>query len=118
MNTKHVLEELGNSQVTWIAEMDNPLSVIPGHSIKESHGSKLPVAVVHATTGSLGPEPGRAKARLITKSPELLASLEKLVKMGDKLESILQEKADKAEMSYIPSFDLREAKALIKEVKG
>jgi hypothetical protein len=66
-----------------IVELDNPLSVIPGHSIKEAEQPHTPVAIVHATRGSKGPKAGRERAKYIVRAvnshADLVAALNALV---------------------------------------
>lgn len=60
----------------WFAEIDNPRATIPGHTIKQLASPHLPVAIVHAHTGSKGPGGGIANAHLVAAAPALLAALE------------------------------------------
>lgn len=68
MNTEY-------TQGPWMAHIDNPLSTIPGHSIKTAAAPKSPVAIVHAHRGSRGPREGVCNANLIATAPELLEAL-------------------------------------------
>lgn len=69
MKTKH-------TPGPWIAVINNPLSTVPGHSIKSGEGSHLPVAIVHAHQGSKGPGEGIANAHLVKAAPLMLAALQ------------------------------------------
>lgn len=60
-------------------ELDNPLCIIPGHTIKENRSPHIPVAIVHRGGGSDGGRIHRRYAVLLSKSVQMHRILTELV---------------------------------------
>ena len=63
----------------WIAVLNAPLSVIPGHVIKTAAFPHTPIALVPEGGGTKGKPQQLAHAHLIAAAPELLAALQQII---------------------------------------
>lgn len=67
----------------WAAQINNPLAVLPGHTIKSARSPYLPVGIVHAHNGTAGPAEGIANAKLMAAAPDLLKAAEKALQIAE-----------------------------------
>lgn len=68
-------QNAAHTKEPWTAIIDNPLSTLPGHSIKAKDACQAPIAIVHAHKGSAGPAEGISNAERIVACVNALAGI-------------------------------------------